>query len=178
MDSLTFRQAIDRSEYETAIEEEDVETVGFAFAQDAVIYIVKQYSTAGERVTEELESDGTPVKLKRTPARIIDIEGLSANTGYELLPDGSIILPKGTWTIVYTAFPEMGNLTPDNKIPLPPMFAEAVHWYVSCKYCARFEGQAGTQTQYYAEAYNNAAREAEHFYAAQTRKRRMPCRRC
>ena len=177
MNRLTFRQAIASSEHETAIEEEDEKT-GFLFAQDAVIDIVKSYSMAGERVVEEVESDGNPYQLERDPARILDIEGLSPNTGYDLWPDGKIILPAGKWTVKYTAFPLFGKLSIDHPIPLPPMFADAVHWYISNKYYARLEGEAGTGASYYARAFNNACREAEHFYAGQTTRRRMPARRC
>jgi hypothetical protein len=119
--------------------------------------------------------------LEQEVARMISVVAengrvLSHNTEYGLNPNNTIELPIGAYEITYSAFPNLKSRNEALPIPLPRMFQEAVHWYVCYAYHARLIGESNTETQYYQVAFNNACREAEHFYAAQTRPRRMPCR--
>ena len=181
MNDLTFNSIKQRAEQESAIERMSKRTV-WIFCQDAIIDIIRTYANAGVRQEEKVKSDGKPIMLKEDVARIINVKGehgyaLSGNTQYEMRGDREIVLPKGTWIVEYTSFPSFDKLTYDSPLPLPKHFQDAVHWYVCYKYHGRLEGESDTRTSYYARAYNNACREADHFYAGQQRYRRMPCRR-
>jgi hypothetical protein len=177
---LTFKQARTRAQAESGVERME-KSDALAFCIDAVVDIVSDFISAGVRVTEEAVVVDGHYEPKEDLAFVLEVlsrDGakLSPNIHYEALPDDTIKLPKGKYTITYTAFPNLSNLTEDSTIPLPKMFQEAIHWYLSAKFYGRLMGATETTTAYFQESYNQACISAERYYATRRAHRRMPAK--
>jgi hypothetical protein len=180
LNDVTFQIARQRAEKETGIEHMD-KTDALWFCMDAVVDIVKDYRTAGQRTTETFTVEGGMYTPEHEVAFVLSLASnrggrLSPNSEYELLPDNTFLLPNGEYTLIYTAFPEMGRLTEQDAIPLPKMFQEAVHWYLAHKYHGRLMGEVEASTSYFAETFNQVCRAADQYYAGRRTGRRIPCK--
>jgi len=180
--NMTFEAIRFQSQVESAIERMD-EEAALSYCKDAVIDIVMNYSTAGERTVETVVFMGRPVLMSKDVRSIIYVKDragriLSSNSEFEIFPDNRIIFREnGAYEVSYTAFPNLSDLEYTDEIPLPPRFQDAVHWYLSFKYYARMLGPTDVQSQYFSESYNNACVEADSFYAGRQQYRRIPARR-
>jgi len=177
LNDLTFDQVRIQAQVDTAIPNMDPET-SMAYCKDGIIDIVKHYDTAGQRQTETVQFDGTPVELSKEVRSITEVRNeqgypLSSNVGYQLFPDNTIEFRNtGFYTVTYLCFPDL-DLDYDDPIPLPRMYQEAVHWYLGFKHMERLYGGQDAASQYFSQNFNQTCMEADSFYSGQRQYRRI-----
>jgi hypothetical protein len=180
---MKARDIIELSQNDTSIGEYN-KTTSLNYLIEGILDLVMDYHHAGE-YTEEMfipnDMKYNPVKQVAYIVHIVTAAGhlLSSVTDYELRNDNTIVFGRafGECKIEYYGFPDLSEFMEDSEIPLPPMFQEALHWYLSSKFYSRVMNPVEATASYFEESYNAKAKQANTFYVKRRQRRRMPTRR-
>jgi hypothetical protein len=160
------------------------ETTSFNWVMDAIREIVTKHYKAGQKITDTIDAvGGQKHNLTKELVKLIDVKNsaglpVSPNFGYTVDSDNTIeFKDSGIYTVTYYSMPAMPP-TPNEQLPIPPVYQDCIQYCLASKIRARLFGQTDNDAVSFMQQFQNALTEANNAVNNQaSRRRRMPPRR-
>ena len=157
----------------------------YEWTKEAIKKIVNRYPRLGKLTTETIKAEGHKAyDLKEECLQIYQVRfvsgrtPLSPNSMFDVLPDNTIKFKcLGEFEVSYYAMPNLraGTFVKTSEIPLPSVFQDTLHYYLTYKQRSRSIGETDTETMSSSARWEEAIREANTFFSRRNRvRRRMP----